>query len=169
MTKIFRLGHRLPRDERITTHVALTARALGSSKMYYSGTKDKGLERSVSDVVKRWGGDFSIEYVKNPIGFLKKQEVPIVHLTMYGEKFYEKMPEIKKYRDLMVVVGGEKVPGEIYKIAKWNISIGTQPHSEVAALAIFLYELNGKETLYKEYENAQIKIVPSNKKHIIRV
>ena len=57
---VLRLGHRPERDKRITTHVALTARAFGAQGIKV-GTKDASLEESVNDVVKRFGGDFSIE------------------------------------------------------------------------------------------------------------
>ena len=44
---VLRLDHRLPRDERITTHVALVARAFGASEMIYTGQYDSGLEKSI--------------------------------------------------------------------------------------------------------------------------
>ena len=60
MTEIYvlRLGHRPDRDKRVTTHVALTARAFGAQGIFVS-TKDEELERSVRSVVKRFGGGFS--------------------------------------------------------------------------------------------------------------
>jgi len=33
-----------------------------------------------------------------------------------------------------------KVPGSMYKMADWNISVTSQPHSEISALSIFLHE-----------------------------
>ena len=41
---ILRLGHRPERDKRITTHVALTARAFGAKGIFVS-TKDEVLEK----------------------------------------------------------------------------------------------------------------------------
>ncbi|MEM4707281.1 MAG: hypothetical protein QXL47_01590, partial [Candidatus Anstonellales archaeon] len=58
MLLVFRLGHRLPRDERISTHVALVARAFGADGMYYSGQEDKGLEESIRKICEKWGGKF---------------------------------------------------------------------------------------------------------------
>ena len=40
--------------------------------------------------------------------------------------------------EILVVVGGAKVSGTIFELADYNIAIGHQPHSEVAALAVFL-------------------------------
>ena len=37
---VLRLDHRLKRDTRITTHVCLTARAFGASKIYLAGERD---------------------------------------------------------------------------------------------------------------------------------
>ena len=40
MITILRLGHRVVRDQRITTHVALTSRAFGADKIVISVEKD---------------------------------------------------------------------------------------------------------------------------------
>src|SRR5436309_14016637 len=56
---VLRLGHRPARDKRVTTHVALTARAFGADAILVS-TKDLALERSIRDVFRRFGGDFRI-------------------------------------------------------------------------------------------------------------
>ncbi len=54
---ILRIGHRPERDQRVTTHVALTGRALGARGMFLA-TRDKGVVQSVADVADRWGGNF---------------------------------------------------------------------------------------------------------------
>jgi len=159
---VFRLGHRLPRDERISTHVALVARAFGADGMHYSGEEDKGLEESVKKICERWGGDFFIKYEKNPMGFLKnaKKKFTLVHLTMYGMPLQKKIEKIKREKNIVVIVGSEKVPSEVYKIADHNVAVGSQPHSEVGALAVFLHEyFEGKE-LDRKFENAKIEIEP---------
>lgn len=51
---VLRWGHRL-RDERLTTHVALTARALGASGMILADVEDEKIKRTVEKVVKNWG------------------------------------------------------------------------------------------------------------------
>ncbi|TLZ95043.1 MAG: hypothetical protein E6K04_00510 [Methanobacteriota archaeon] len=60
MITVLRLGHRPARDKRVTTHVALTARAFGADAVLVS-TRDPGLERSIRGVVRRFGGTFRIE------------------------------------------------------------------------------------------------------------
>ncbi|VUT26976.1 MAG: tRNA (cytidine(56)-2'-O)-methyltransferase [Candidatus Methanolliviera sp. GoM_oil] len=52
----------------------------------------------------------------------------------------EKIEEIREIQNLIVVVGSEKAPKELYEMVDYNISVTSQPHSEVAALAIFLHE-----------------------------
>ncbi|MEM4272158.1 MAG: tRNA (cytidine(56)-2'-O)-methyltransferase [Candidatus Bilamarchaeaceae archaeon] len=172
---VFRLGHRLPRDERITTHVCLVARAFGASSVIYSGQKDRSLEKSVSGVVQRWGGEFSIEYENAPIERLeklKKAGYLIIHLTVYGMPIPEKESAISKLDKAVVVVGGEKVPTEVYNMADFNISVSSQPHSEVAALAICLDRLMGGKELERGFESnfcGSIRLEPAEKgKKIIR-
>jgi len=90
----FRLGHRLPRDERITTHVCLVARTFGAGSIIYSGQKDHSLEKSVKTIVENWGGNFSIEHEPKPIKRLEKLKeagFSLVHLSAYGEPIQDKI------------------------------------------------------------------------------
>ena len=53
MITVLRLGHRPGRDRRVTTHVALVARAFGADKVLVS-TRDVALERTVRAVVRKF-------------------------------------------------------------------------------------------------------------------
>ncbi|MDH5460400.1 MAG: tRNA (cytidine(56)-2'-O)-methyltransferase, partial [Candidatus Bathyarchaeota archaeon] len=44
---VLRWGHRLQRDPRLTTHVALTARALGASGFILTDIEDKKIKEAV--------------------------------------------------------------------------------------------------------------------------
>uniref|UniRef100_A0A7C3MAA9 tRNA (cytidine(56)-2'-O)-methyltransferase n=1 Tax=Archaeoglobus fulgidus TaxID=2234 RepID=A0A7C3MAA9_ARCFL len=156
---VLRLGHR-PRDKRVSTHVALTARAFGARGIYFD-VEDKSVFESVRDVVERWGGDFFIEAV-NWREFLRKFEGLKVHLTMYGIPLPQKLEEIKRADRVLVVVGAEKVPPEVYEMCDLNVSIGTQPHSEVAALAVFLEKVLGR-VFDLSFEDAKIRVIPSER------
>lgn len=166
---ILRLGHRLPRDERISTHVALVARAFGAEEIIYAGQHDSSLEESVKRIRESWGGSFGIKYSKNPLktaNECKKDGYAIVHLTMYGLPLPEKISEIKTNEKILVIVGAEQVPKEFYEIADFNISITNQPHSEVAALAITLDRLMEGKQLEREFTElfkGKIKVEPSGK------
>ncbi|MEM4472150.1 MAG: tRNA (cytidine(56)-2'-O)-methyltransferase [Archaeoglobaceae archaeon] len=154
---VLRLGHRISRDQRISTHVALTARAFGAKGIYFDKF-DKSLFESVKKVVENWGGDFFIETVEWR-KFLRTFPGLKVHLTMYGIPLPERIEEIRKAEKVLVVVGAEKVPKEVYELCDLNISIGLQPHSEVAALAVFLDRLLNK-VFTIEFDNAKMKIIP---------
>jgi tRNA (cytidine56-2'-O)-methyltransferase len=71
--------------------------------------------------------------------------------------------EIRDAGKILVVVGAEKVPGEVYGLSDWNISITSQPHSEIASLAVFLDRLFGGSELSAEFPGAKIRIVPCGK------
>ncbi len=113
------------------------------------------------DVVERWGGDFFIEAV-NWRRLLREFDGLKVHLTMYGIPLPQKLDEIKKAEKVLVVVGAEKVPPEVYELCHLNISIGTQPHSEVAALAVFLDRVLNK-VFDLSFDDAKIKVIPSER------
>jgi tRNA (cytidine56-2'-O)-methyltransferase len=169
---VLRLGHRLPRDERISTHVALVARAFGAAAITYTGQHDSGLELSVSRIVENWGGRtvsgsrFSVSYEKSAVSAIKnykKNGFSVIHLTMYGVPIQGALPVIKSREKLLVVVGSEAVPTEIYQLADFNISITSQPHSEVAALAIALDRLmEGRELEERDF-GGKLKIEPSER------
>jgi tRNA (cytidine56-2'-O)-methyltransferase len=154
MIEVLRLGHRIHRDKRISTHVALVARAFGADRLFYTGQRDKGMEDSVAKIVGNFGGDFSVSHEKG-VKDLANGKI-IVHLTMYGADFRKYASKIKG--DVLIIVGGEKVPPEIYEMADYNLGVGNQPHSEVAALGVFLDHL-GK---FKKF-NGKLNVVPDLK------
>ena len=164
--KVLRLGHRRLRDKRVSTHCGLVARAFGADGIVYSGEHDEKLIESIEKVVSNWGGVFEVGYEKNWRKFLKNFNGVIVHLTMYGLPFEEKMREVKekasKGKDVLVVIGGEKVPGEVYGLADFNLSVGSQPHSEIAALALFLDRFFAGKEFEKKFDG-RLTVVPQER------
>ena len=161
MIAILRIGHRPFRDKRITTHVALVARAFGADKIFVD-TRDTKLESTISSVVDRFGGDFKIETGIDWKKVIKTWNGVKIHLTMYGLPLDYVIPEIKKHREVLIIVGSEKVPAELFELADYNIAVGNQPHSEVAAVALFLDRyLEGKWA--ERVFDGKVKIVPSEK------
>ena len=160
---ILRIGHRPERDQRVTTHVALTGRALGASGMFLAA-RDKGVVESVRDVSDRWGGDFfCTDDVKwrACIRDWKAAGGTVVHLTMYGINLPDIISEIQPSKKVLVVVGAEKVPGEMYGLADYNVAVTGQPHSEIAGLALFLDRYFDGGEFSREFPGAKIRIMPS--------
>ncbi len=159
--RIVRIGHRPDRDKRVTTHVALSSRALGASGIYVD-THDSKLEENIKSMTERFGGDFEIETGVKWKSIIKDFDGTVVHLTMYGQRLDESLPKIPRDKDMLVIVGAEKVPFEVYQRADFNISVGNQPHSEIAALAIFLYCYTEGETLYSP-RNGKMTVIPNER------
>ena len=168
---VLRIGHRVVRDDRVTTHIALVARALGCDRIFMNEV-DKSIRSTMEEIIQRWGGRyFDIEIFENWKSIVKHWKNgggKIVHLTMYGLNIDEVIDELRKCDELLVVVGASKVPRELYEVSDYNVAIGNQPHSEIAALAICLDRIfNGKE-LTKQFDDAKLKIVPSpNEKRVL--
>ncbi len=163
---VLRWGHRKDRDKRVTTHVGLVARAFGADGIILSGERDESVLKTWRDVTKRWGGPFHVEYREDWRKLLrewKERGGIIVHLTMYGIPVDDAVEQIKKggHKDILAFVGAEKVPREVYDLADYNVAVGNQPHSEIAALAIFLDRLHGGEELYRKFKGARLEIVPN--------
>lgn len=162
---VLRLGHRVGRDKRLTMHVLLTSRAFSANGAIYSGERDKELEMRIKSIVDRWGGVFEVTYErswKKIIDDWRKRGV-VCHLTMYGVNIDDCVHRIPRDKDILAIVGSEKVPGILYKLSDYNISVGSQPHSEVAALAIFLDRLFGGEELKRSFEGFRIKVEPQER------
>lgn len=166
--EVLRLGHRLGRDPRITTHLALVSRAMGANSFVLSGDEDEKLFSNIDSVNERFGYGLSCRYEKSPMRMLREiansdeESKPIIiHLTMYGEPFKKVIPNIPKDKPVVVVVGGAKVPGELFKVSDFNLAVGNQPHSEVAALALFLDSWTDGEGFNREFSEPQLVIAPS--------
>jgi tRNA (cytidine56-2'-O)-methyltransferase len=161
---VLRLGHRPGRDERITTHVGLTARALGADRVILTGD---GASRAdaVADITDRFGGPFAVDAVESFQPTLQAWDGQVVHLTMYGLEVQEVEAEIReahrgRREPLLVVVGAEKVPFDVYESADWNVGVTNQPHSEIASLAVFLDRLFEGRELDREWDDAKKVVVP---------
>jgi len=160
---VLRLGHRPERDKRVTSHVGLTSRAFGAKGVWISGLNDPRIVQTIQKVTSQWGfKDFEIQtgvQWRKSIQSWKKQEGEVIHLTMYGLHIDKVIEEIRaSSRDKLVIVGGPKVPSEVFKLADYNVAIGHQPHSEVAALAVFLDRL---------FEGKFLQIIPEDAKNTI--
>jgi tRNA (cytidine56-2'-O)-methyltransferase len=159
---VLRLGHRPGRDDRTTTHVGLTARALGASRVLFPAGATDAIQ-TATDVTDRFGGPFEAEHTDAPVEVAQEWDGPVVHLTMYGEPVQEVLPSVRDASDgadLLVVVGSEKVPFEVYEAADWNVGVTNQPHSEIAALAVFLDRYFEGTELDRTFRNASRRVVP---------
>jgi tRNA (cytidine56-2'-O)-methyltransferase len=159
---VLRLGHRLGRDERMTTHVGLTARALGADRLFVEPVA-AGAEETVREVTDRFGGPFEAAVTDSPEAVLREWEGAIAHLTMYGlpvQDLEGEIREVHREKPLLIVVGAEKVPFSVYERADWNLGVTNQPHSEVAALAVFLDRLFCGRELCREWEDASRQVIP---------
>ena len=85
---------------------------------------------------------------------------------MYGQNIPDMEDELREtlqHRDIVVIIGSEKIPPELITLSDINIAISNQPHSEVAALAILLDRLfEGKQWEFK-FTDPKINIIPQKK------
>lgn len=95
----------------------------------------------------------------------------VIHLTMYGLALDDVIEEIRSSpKPKLVVVGAEKVERFFYENSDYNVAVGSQPHSEVSALALFLDRLYRGSWSRIYFEGARLKIIPSERgKRVLRV
>jgi len=156
---VLRVGHRPGRDPRLTTHVALAARAFGAKRMFLH-PRDDALAERLAAVTHRWGGDFAVVPADDWKSVVRSFPGAVVHLTMYGLPLERCLPRLRRASQVLLVVGGAKVPPELYRRATHNVAVGHQPHSEVAAVAVVLERLLGLPKPARP-GTARQRIVPS--------
>jgi tRNA (cytidine56-2'-O)-methyltransferase len=170
--EVLRIGHRSVRDDRITTHAALVSRAFGSDKIYMTEV-DNSIKETLEEIAKRWGGkyDFAIEIIEDwrkVVKNWKKEGGKVVLLTMYGINIDDTISQVQKKDKVLVIIGAEKFPRETYDLADYNIAIGNQPHSEIAALAIYFDRIFSGKQLKKDFSGAKLKIIPMGKGKMVK-
>lgn len=171
---VLRWGHRF-RDQRVTTHVAMVARAFGASSFILADVRDDEVKDVVQKISTSWGGRFGFVMEipwKQVVNEWRSKSRLVVHLTAYGENIEtsDVMTRIKAAgKDLLVIVGSQKVPGAFYSsgVSDFNVAVGNQPHSEISALAVFMDRLYDGKELGEEFDDAKLRIVPQ--KHGKRV
>jgi len=173
---VLRWGHRF-RDQRVTTHVALVARAFGASKFILADVKDEEIRSTVEKIVANWGGQLDFEMGKpwkQLVGEWRRKGGIVVHLTVYGENIQTSdiMERIRAAdKDILVIVGSQKVPAEFFSagVSDFNVAVGNQPHSEISSLALFLDRFYEGQELDMKFNQAKLKIVPQKRgKKVIR-
>ncbi len=171
---LLRWGHRL-RDERLTSHLLLTARAFGCSGIVVSEVNDWDILETMTKIVRDWGGHLTIEMGvpwRKVVADWRKKGGISVHLTAYGENIQEGdvLDRIKAAKkDILVLVGSQKVPSEFMKsqVSDYNVSIGNQPHSEVAALAVFLDRLYQGRELQRQFYEPKLRVLPNPRRKVV--
>jgi len=161
--RVLRVGQRYVRDDRTLTHLCLVSRALGAETIYLEDA-EKDVTATLEEVNSTWGGDFKavlgVSWRKT-IQDAKKEGRSVVHLTMYGLPIQEVVPQLRELDKILLVIGGPKVPGRVYHEADYNIAVTSQPHSEVAALAIALHEIQSGEELKRTFQKSKLRILPT--------
>ena len=130
--EVVRIGQRVVRDDRVTTHVALVSRAFGAEKIFMTEVNPE-IKDTLEKINNTWGGNFIVEFIENWKSIIKKKKedgFKIIHLSMYGEKINDIQIQLRTKEKILVVVGAEKVPREIYELSDYNVGVGSQPHSD---------------------------------------
>src|SRR5437667_12742836 len=100
------------------------------------------MEYTIRDVTNRYGEPFEVQSGKpwkHAVRDWRAMGGRIVHLTAYGLPLPKKLSEIQDAdADLLVIVGSEKMPGEIFRIADCTISVTNQPMNAGTTTARFL-------------------------------
>ncbi|MCY0850819.1 tRNA methyltransferase [Sulfuracidifex metallicus] len=143
----------------------MVARAFGAKGVFIEG-EDTHLIDSIKKATEVWGGSsyFKVETISDGKSLVSKWRNKggiAIHLTMYGINVCEKIKEVSSFEvPLLIIVGSEKVDSWYYHNVDFNLAIGNQPHSEIAALAIFLDRLYKGLELHYIFEDSKLRVIP---------
>ena len=168
---VLRYGHRHVRDYRVTSHCCLVARAFGVGRIEIEGKNDRNISETLRSINDRWGQGAESEFIdtwKSRLEHYKKNGFTSVHLTMYGIPIEKVENALRKKDKILVIIGSQKVEREVYEKSDYNVSVTLQPHSEIAALAVFLDRLFEGKELSKKFPGAKIAVEPADKGKKIR-
>ena len=119
----------------------LSARALGASSITFAAQLDN--KRIVSfnkKVIKRWGGEFKVEFSRTIAdAFKDRRNYKVVYLTQFGEPLGKIAHTLKAYRNLLIVVSSKESIKSIMDRSDFMVSVSRQPNSATAALSVFLH------------------------------
>ncbi len=148
-------------DYGLSVDLALAARAFGAQQIVFTSERSDRLVRHFKSVVSKWGGSFEVLFTKDWIGFVKeKRNYKSVYLTQFGLPFSKVSSIIKTYKNLVVIISTDGARGAAAH-SDFNVSISTQPHVSISALAIFLHEFYSGRELAMHFENAKYRVVPA--------
>ena len=70
--EVVRIGQRLVRDDRVTTHVALVSRAFGAKNFMTEVNPE--IKDTLEKINKTWGGNFVVEFIDKWKSYCKKEK-----------------------------------------------------------------------------------------------
>ncbi len=153
-------------DAKNMENLVLTSRAFGASAITFMAADAKLKSRTTnycSKVNERWGGGFTVGFCSNWRRFIaQKKNYKTVYLTMFGVNLRKLDQTIRTYKNLIIIVSLHEYAKEIYKAADFNISISSQPHTMLSAIAVFLNSYYRGRELALHFENAAYKIIPNS-------
>ncbi len=152
--------------------ICLTARALGASSVVLTSSShemNSKLKRFCSFITNKWGGSFSAQFTSNWKNYMhSKTNYKTVYLTRYGIPIQKQQYSIRSYKNILLIISTDKEMPELNKLSDFNISITAQPHSSIAAMAIFLNTYYAGRELSLNFSKAQYKVVPSPHDSILK-
>ncbi len=74
VSEVVRIGQRLVRDDRVTTHVALVSRAFGVEKIFMTEVNPE-IRDTLEKINKTWGGNFVVEFIDKWKSIVKKKKI----------------------------------------------------------------------------------------------
>ncbi len=144
--------------------LCLASRAFGAANITFAGKKDPKLVRFCSQLNKKWGSTFAVNFTDDWKVFLNsKRNYKKIYLTRYGLPVNKVVHTLKTYKNILLIITLSDSIKSLHQISDFNVSITTQPHCSSAAIAVFLHAFYEGRELAMHFENAKFKVVPDER------
>ena len=71
--EVVRIGQRVVRDDRVTTHVAHVSRGFGAKRIYMTEVNPE-IKDTIEKINNTWGGNFQVEFIEKIENYRKKEK-----------------------------------------------------------------------------------------------
>lgn len=140
--------------------IALASRAFGASSVIFTSRKNNKLVNYFKSVNRQWGGRFEIRFERDWERVLEeKKRYEKIYLTKSGAPIGKMMYRIRTYKNILLIATLAENLKKLDGMIDYNVSVTTQPHSSVSAIAVFLHMFFSGRELAVRFNNARSKIV----------
>ncbi len=140
--------------------IGLASRAFGASSVIFTSRKSTRLIRYFKSISNKWGGKFEVRFEKDWDKVIaEKRGYEKVYLTNYGAPISKMMYRIRTYKNILLIATLSEGMKKLGDMVDYKVSVTTQPHSSVSAIAVFLHVFFSGRELAIRFNNAKYKVI----------
>ncbi len=140
--------------------IGLASRAFGASSVIFTSRSKPKLVRYFRAISSKWGGKFDVRYEKDWERVIsEKRGYEKIYLTKSGAPIAKMMYRVRTYKNILLIATLSENLKKLDERVDYKVSVTTQPHSSVSAIAVFLHVFYSGRELAIRFNNARYKVI----------